>query len=126
MVTRVCYVSRSAQSVCLEIDMFLLLPIRSRSFIRWTAGSFLNKRENWIQMLNGEKTIETRLKDKYTHVIVRMVKRIRKAGVKDHVIARLGGRMGRFSSARAAVEAAAQVGRKLGVTGDELFQYMTR
>ena len=32
--------------------------------MRRTAGSFLNEREYWIQMLNGEKTIETRLCEK--------------------------------------------------------------
>ena len=70
-------------------------------------------------MLNGDKTIETRLFEKteldgpapYTHVIFRMVKQIRKTGVTDHVMAKLGGRMGPFSSARAAVEAAARAGR---------------
>ena len=49
-------------------------------------------------MLNGEKTIETRLFEKteldgpapYTHVIFRMVKQIRKTGVTDHVMAKLG------------------------------------
>ena len=53
-------------------------------------------------MLNGDKTIETRLFEKteldgpapYTHVIFRMVKKIRKTGVTDHVMAKLGGRMG--------------------------------
>jgi hypothetical protein len=54
-----------------------------------------------------------------------MVKRICKARVKDHVKAKLGGRMGLFNSARAAVEAAAQAGRKLGITEDEQLQYMT-
>ena len=62
----------------------------------------------------------------YTHVIFRMVKQIRKTGVKDHVMAKLGGRMGPFSSARAAVEAAALAGRKLGLSVDELLKYMTR
>jgi hypothetical protein len=81
--------------------------------------------------MNG---IETRLFEKteldgpapYTHVIFRMVKQIRKTGVKDHVMAKLGGRIGPFSSARAAVEAAALAGRKLGLSADELLKYMTR
>ena len=68
--------------------------------MRRTAGSFLIKSEYRIQMLNDEKTIETRLFEKtelkgpapYTHVIFRMVKQIRKTG-KDHVMAKLGGRM---------------------------------
>jgi len=84
-------------------------------------------------MLNGEKTIETRLCEKteldgpapYTHVIFRLVKRIRgRTGA--HVMAKLGGRMGPFYSARAAVDAAAQAGRRLGLREDELLKYMTR
>ncbi len=56
-------------------------------------------------MHNGQNTIETRLFEKteleslldgpvpYTHVIFRIFKRIRKANVKDYVMAKLGGRM---------------------------------
>jgi hypothetical protein len=133
MVTRVHNISRSAQSIYSKSDMFVLPPMRSRSSMRRTAGSFLNEREYWIQMLNGEKTIETRLCEKteldgpapYTHVIFRLVKRIRgRTGA--HVMAKLGGRMGPFYSARAAVDAAAQAGRRLGLREDELLKYMTR
>ena len=133
MVTRVHNISRSAQSIYSKSDMFVLPPMRSRPSMRRTAGSFLNEREYWIQMLNGEKTIETRLCEKtelngpapYTHVIFRLVKRIRgRTGA--HVMAKLGGRMGPFYSARAAVDAAAQAGRRLGLREDELLKYMTR
>ncbi len=55
-----------------------------------------------------------------------MVKRFRKACVNDHVMAKLDGRMGPFNSAREAVEAAAQAGRKLGLTEDELLRFMTQ
>jgi len=41
-------------------------------------------------------------------------------------MAKLGGRMGPFYSARAAVDAAAQAGRRLGLREDELLKYMTR
>lgn len=120
------------QSIYFKFNM--LPPICSRPSIRRTAGSFLNDRKYWIKMLNGHKTIETRLFEKtelggpasYTHVIFRMVKRIRKACMKDHVMAKLGGRMGPFNSAREAVEAAAQAGRKLGLTEDELLRFMKR
>ncbi len=83
----------------------------------------MNDRAYWIEML--QKTIETRLFEKTelgepspcTHVIFRMIKRIRKTSVRDHVMAaKLCGRMGQFSSAREAEEAAAQTGRKLGLT----------
>ena len=133
MVTRVHNISRSAQSIYSKSDMFVLPPMRSRPSMRRTAGSFLNEREYWIQMLNGEKTIETRLCEKteldgpapYTHVIFRLVKRIRgRTGA--HVMSKLGGRMGPFYSARAAVDAAAQAGRRLGLREDELLKYMTR
>ena len=115
MVTRVYNISRSAQSIYSKSDMFVLPPMRSRPSI----GSFLNEREYWIQMLNGGKTIETRLCETLDgpapYVIFRLVKRIRgRTGV--HVMAKLGGRMGPFYSARAAVEAAAQAGRRLGLT----------
>jgi hypothetical protein len=63
-------------------NLFLLArmsPIRtgSRPSMRTTAGLFLNKREYRIQMLNGEKSIETHLFEKtkldgpspYTNVI---------------------------------------------------------
>ena len=64
IVTRVHNISRSAQSIYSKSDMFVLPPMRSRPSMRRTAGSFLNEREYWIQMLNGEKTIETRLCEK--------------------------------------------------------------
>ena len=41
-------------------------------------------------------------------------------------MAKLGGRMGPFYSARAAVDAAAQAGRRLGLREDGLLKYMTR
>ena len=102
--------------------------------MRRTAGSFLNKLEYWMQLLSDEKTIEIRLCEKteldgpapYTHVLFRLVERIRKAGVQHHVMARLAGRLGPFSSARAAVEAAALAQRKLGLSEDDLLKYMTR
>ena len=88
-----------------------------------------------MQLLSDEKTIEIRLCEKteldgpapYTHVLFRLVERIRKAaGVQHHVMARLAGRLGPFSSARAAVEAAALAQRKLGLSEDDLLKYMTR
>ncbi len=108
MVTRVYIISRSVQSIDSKSDMFVLPPMRSRPSMRRTAGSFLNEREYWIQMLNGGKTIETRLYEKteldgsvpFTNVIFRLVKRIRcRKGV--HVMAKLssGCRMGPFYSA---------------------------
>ena len=104
--------------------------------MRTTAGSFLNKLEYEKQMLNDGKTIETRLFEKtelhgpapYTHVFFRLVERIRRAaGAQHHVVmATLAGRLGPFSSARAAVEAAALAKRKLGISEDDLLKYMTR
>jgi hypothetical protein len=114
----------------------MLIPDRSRPSMRTTAGSFLNKLEYQMQMLNDEKTIETRLFEKtelygpapYTHVLFRLVERIRRAaGAQHHVVmATLAGRLGPFSSARAAVEAAALAKRKLGLSEDDLLKYMTR
>ena len=85
-----------------------------------------------MQMLNDEKTIETRLFEKtelygpapYTHVLFRLVERIRRAaGAQHHVVmATLAGRLGPFSSARAAVEAAALAKRKLGISEDDLLK----
>jgi hypothetical protein len=104
--------------------------------MRTTAGSFLNKLEYQMQMLNDEKSIETRLFEKtelygpapYTHVLFRLVERIRRAaGAQHHVVmATLAGRLGPFSSARAAVEAAALAKRKLGLSEDDLLKNMTR
>ena len=104
--------------------------------MRTTAGSFLNKLEYQMQMLNDKKTIETRFFEKlelygpapYTHVLFRLVERIRRAaGAQHHVVmATLAGRLGPFSSARAAVEAAALAKRKLGLSEDDLLKYMTR
>ena len=56
----------------------------------------MNDRAYWIEKLNGQRTIETRLFEKTalgelapcTHVIFRMVKRIRKTSMKDHVMAK--------------------------------------
>jgi hypothetical protein len=90
-----------------------------------------------MQMLNDGKTIEIRLCEKteldgpapYTHVLFRLVERIRRAesaDVQHHVMAKLAGRLGPFNSARAAVEAAALAKRKLGLSEDDLLKYMTR
>jgi hypothetical protein len=105
--------------------------------MRTTSGSFLNKLECQMQMLNDKKTIKTRLFEKtelygpapYTHVLFRLVERIRRAaGAQHHVVmATLAGRLGPFSSARAAVtvEAAALAKRKLGISEDDLLKYIT-
>ena len=83
----------------------------------------MNARAYWIEMLNDQRTIETRLFEKTelgelaprTHVIFRMVQLIRKTRMKDHVMAKLCGRLGPFSSVREAGKTAAQAGRKIGI-----------
>jgi hypothetical protein len=52
--------------------------------------------------------------------------RKRKSAVLNHVMAKLGKRMGPFYTAKAAVEAAKLAGRELGLTEDELLKFMTR
>jgi hypothetical protein len=131
------YMSQSAEPFRIDSSQSaqFFSEIHSRPSMRTTAGSFLNKLEYQMQMLNDKKTIKTRLFEKtelygpapYTHVLFRLVERIRRACAQHHVVmAMLAGRLGPFSSARAAVEAAALANGKLGISEDDLLKYMTR
>ena len=64
---------------------------------------------------------------RYTRVIFRiLVRKYRKAGVRDHVMAKIGETMGPYWKPRDAMKAAEATGRKIGMTEDELRKYMTR
>jgi hypothetical protein len=117
--------------------MFLQsLPLPS---IKTVALAFLNDMIYRKKMLDGEKDIELRpyrtgdaaRHKHYTHVIFRMVKRLRerkslcKAGAHKNIIAKLGKTLGPYYNANDVLDAAESAGRKIGMTKDELIKYMT-
>jgi hypothetical protein len=90
-------------------------------------------------MLSTDKTVEIRLWEfgwetpynrvlkRYSHVVFRMVKKLRKGVLgRTNIMAKLGRALGPFGSARAAYDAATTAGLKLGMSVEELELYMTR
>jgi hypothetical protein len=90
-------------------------------------------------MLNGQKDVELRpwrkgdpeRSDKYTHVLLRMVRRLRKMMRLKHLnlmnvnlVARLGDRLGPFDNAKEAIREAEAKGWKIGMDEAELIQFM--
>ena len=62
---------------------------------------------------------------RYSHVVFRMVKKLRKGEGRTNIMAKLGRALGPFGSARAAYDAATTAGLKLGMSVEELELYMT-
>ena len=89
-------------------------------------------------MLSKDKTVEIRLWEfgwtppydrvlkRHSHVVFRMVKKLRKGEGRTNIMATLGRALGPFGSARAAYDAATTAGLKLGMSVEELELYMTR
>jgi hypothetical protein len=103
------------------------------------ALSFLNDMRWWHMILNGKKNVELRVwrkgdperSDRYTHVILRMVARLRNMkGLKHlnlkniNIIARLGERLGPYDNAKEAIRVAEDKGWKIGMDEAELTQFM--
>ena len=91
-------------------------------------------------MLNGGKDVELRVwrkgdperSDKYTHVLLRMVQRLREMISLEHlslidinVIARLGERLGPFDNAKEVIRVAEAKGWKIGMGEAELIKFMS-
>ncbi len=72
--------------------------------------------------------MEERRLGRRSSVIFRMVRkyRKRKAGVRDHIMVKVGETMRPYWSPRDAMIAAEAVRRKVGMPEDELLKYMTR
>ena len=110
-----------------------------RPSIKTVALSFLNDMTYREMMLNGEKDIELRPHRRgdaarhrhYTHVIFRMVKRLRekkslcKVGAHMNIVAKLDNVLGPYYNATDVLEAAEKAGRKIGMSKGELETYMT-
>ena len=92
-------------------------------------------------MLNGQKDVELRpwrkgdpeRSDKYTHVLLRMVRRLRKMMRLKHlnlrnvnILAKLGERLGPFDNAKDVIRAAEENKWKIGMDEEELIKFMTR
>ena len=101
------------------------------------AMSMLSKLAYRAGMLSKDKTVEIRLwefewddpscvRRRYSHVLFRMVKPLRRGEGRTNIMATLGRTLGPFGDARAAYEAADRAGLKLGLTVEELEVYMTR
>jgi hypothetical protein len=114
-----------------------MVPPRALPPIFKIALSFLSLLVYRTWMLSKRKTVEIRLwefewdppcrvRRRYSHVVFRMVKPLRKGEGRTNIIATLGRTLGPFGDARAAYEAADQAGLKLGLTLEELEVYMTR
>ena len=116
-----------------------MVPPRSRPPISHIALSFLTQLIWRTWMLSTDKTVEIRLWEfgwetpynrvlkRYSHVVFRMVKKLRKGVLgRTNIMAKLGRALGPFGSARAAYDAATTAGLKLGMSVEELELYMTR
>ena len=113
-------------------------PVPALVPIFMIAMSMLSKLAYRAGMLSKDKTVEIRLwefewddpydrvRRRYSHVLFRMVKPLRKGEGRTNIMATLGRTLGPFGDARAAYEAADQAGLKLGLTVEELEVYMTR
>ena len=91
-------------------------------------------------MLNGGKNVELRVWRKgdperdlqFTHVIFRMVERLRAMKRLKHlnlrnvnILAKLGERLGPFDNAKDVIRAAEENGWKIGIDEEELIKFMT-
>ena len=115
-----------------------MVPPRSCPPIFHIALSFLTQLIWRTWMLSKEKTAEIRLWEfgwtppydhvlkRYSHVVFRMVKMLRKGEGRTNIMATLGRALGPFGSARAAYEAADTAELKLGMSVEGLEVYMTR
>ncbi len=113
-------------------------PVQALPPISKIAMSMLSKLEYRAGMLSKDKTVEIHLwefewdppydcvRRRYSHVVFRMVKPLRRGEGRINIMATLGGTLGPFGDARAAFEAAEQAGLQLGLTVEELEVYMTR
>ena len=117
----------------------MFLQSGPRPSIKTVALSFLNDMTYREMMLNGGKDIELRPHRRgdaarhrhYTHVIFRMVKRLRekkslcKVGAHMNIVAKLDNVLGPYYNATDVLEAAEKAGRKIGMSKGELETYMT-
>ena len=112
-------------------------PVPALVPISKIAMSMLSKLAYRAGMLSKDKTVEIRLwefgwddpscvRRRYSHVLFRMVKPLRRGEGRTNIMATLGRTLGPFGDARAAYEAADRAGLKLGLTVEELEVYMTR
>jgi hypothetical protein len=113
-------------------------PVPALVPIFMIAMSMLSKLAYRAGMLSKDKTVEIRLwefgwddpydcvRRRYSHVLFRMVKPLRRGEGRTNIMATLGRTLGPFGDARAAYEAADRAGLKLGLTVEELEVYMTR
>ena len=114
--------------------------LQARPPIHRVALSFLNDLRWWTLMLNGGKNVELRVWRKgvskrhaqFTHVVFRMVKRLRKMMRLKHlnlmnvnIMARLGQRLGPFHNAKDVIRAAEANGWNIGMGEKELINFMT-